>query len=123
MRPCSTPSELLAGGDAAVVEVAAVVGGVGLEDGEHDPGHPLPDGRGGPGLAVVGGAPEVVVLGYSGVVLQEAVQVLGPVLEVVLPAHSTASWTRELAQWHCKIKQVASQAECLVQHLLWPMGI
>lgn len=91
------PSELLAGSDAAVVEVAAVVGGVGLQDGEHDPGHPLTDGRGRLGLAVVGGAPEVVVLGDSGVVLQEAVQVLGPVFEVVLPAHSTASWwTSEL---------------------------
>jgi hypothetical protein len=42
-------------------------------------------------------------------VLQEAVQVLGPVFEVVLPAHGTASWTRQL-KWHCK---------SLVQYLLW----
>ena len=112
---CAPPSELLAGSDAAVVEMAAVVGGVGLQDGEHDLGHPLTDGRGRLGLAVVGGASEVIVLGGSGVVLQEAVQVLGPVFEVVLPAHRTASWTREL-KWHCKSR---SRAELNVWYSIW----
>jgi hypothetical protein len=85
------PSELLAGGDAAVVEVAAVVGGVGLEDGEHDLGHPVPDGGRRLGFAVVGGAPEVVVLGDGRIVLQEPVQVVAAVFEVVLPARNTVS--------------------------------
>jgi hypothetical protein len=89
-RQVGVPPELLAGGDARVVDAAAVVGGVGLEDGHHDLGHPLPDGRGRPGLAVVGGAPEVVVLGDRRVVLQEAVQVLRAVLEIVLPARDKA---------------------------------
>jgi hypothetical protein len=92
--------------------VAAVVGGVGLQDGEHDLGHPVPDGGRRLGLTVVGGAPEVVVLGNGRVVLQEPVQVLTAVFEVVLPAHNTASWTRELngiAIW-----KNMSRAECLV---------
>ena len=76
--------------------MAAVVGGVGLQDGEHDLGHPVADGGRWPGLAVVGGAPEVVVLGDGRVVLQEPVQVLAAVFEVVLPADNTASATREL---------------------------
>ena len=76
--------------------MAAVAGGVGLQDGEHDLGHPVPDGGRGLGLAVVGGAPEVVVLGDGRVVLQEPVQVLAAVFEVVLPADNTASATREL---------------------------
>lgn len=83
------PSELLAGGDAAVVEVAAIVGGVGLQDGNHDLGHPLPDGGGQLRLAVVGGSPdEVVVLWDGRVVLQEPVQVLAAILEVVLSTHT-----------------------------------
>jgi len=56
----------------------------------------VPDGGRGLGLAVVGGAPEVVVLGDGRVVLQEPVQVLAAVFEVVLPADNTASATREL---------------------------
>jgi hypothetical protein len=79
-----TPSELFAGGNAAVVEVSVIVRGIGLQDGEHDPAHPLPDESGRLGLAVIGGPPEVVVLGDGGVVLQEPVQVLASVFKVVL---------------------------------------
>ncbi|KAL0920276.1 hypothetical protein M5K25_009399 [Dendrobium thyrsiflorum] len=78
------PSELLAGANAIVVEVAVIFGGVGFEDGGHQFGEAVADGEGWFGLVVVGCDSEVEAFRNGWVVLKEAVELVVTVFEVII---------------------------------------
>lgn len=79
------PSELLAVADADVIQVAPVVGGVGLEDGRHDLGELFANFGCRLWLAVVCGSSEVEAFGNEWLVLEEAIKMVS-IFKIILSA-------------------------------------